>query len=124
MSEFPEIEPFGPHRINPPEAVELPVQTLKSAPARRSSGIALSVTAFGLGFFVAYLIFRNEEGLLGQTKLDQILDQANDWVRRQGPKFADPIRQSFETTGSSVGHAFKSTSVDDLVKRLRSSLFH
>jgi hypothetical protein len=128
MSEFPEIEPFGPHRTNDSETAEISEERIEPAapPEARSNCTALVVTAFGVGFFVGYLVFRNEERILSQTKLDQFFDYANDWVRQKGPKIADPIRHSLESTGSSVGQALKTTgsSVDDLIKKVRSSLFH
>src|SRR3981081_2474990 len=112
MSDFPEIEPFGPRptaRHDSGEGADEHEKTgenaiqsseLPAVPPQNSSYALTVLTAFGLGVAVGYLLYRHQESILRQTKLDQFLDYANDWVREQSPRLTDPIRQGIESTGS------------------------
>ena len=128
MSDFPEIEPFGPRPTTHHGAQKTADQQSepRAEPVQRLNITTAVITAFGIGFVLGYLVFRHEARILRQTRLDQFLDHANDWIREQGPKITDPIRQGFESTGSTVDQALKSTSssVDDLIKKVKSRIFH
>jgi hypothetical protein len=131
MSDFPEIEPFGPrptprHDAGEGSSSEPIVETKEPVLVpSQSPNYALSVvTAFGVGIVVGYLLFRNQEIILRQTKLDDFLDSANAWVREQSPRITDPIKQGIESTGSTFNEAIKSTgsNIDDIIKRVKSGL--
>jgi hypothetical protein len=133
MSDFPEIEPFGPRPTTRHDSGEgagehektgenaIQSSELPAVPPQNSSYALTVITAFGLGVAVGYLLFRHQESILRQTKLDQFLDYANVWVREQSPRLTDPIRQGIESTGSTFGQAFKSTgsNLDDLIKKVK-----
>jgi hypothetical protein len=117
MSDFPEIQPFGPrpaqHNENPPNVapptappVSPPVVT---APQSHVS-LTTVVTAVSVGFVLGYLVSRYQQQLLSQSKIDEFIHYAQAWIREQGPKIADPIKQSLESTGSSVEQAIKKVS--------------
>jgi hypothetical protein len=117
MSEFPEIQPFGPrpaqHNENPPNVapptappVSPPVVT---APQSHVS-LTTVVTAVSVGFVLGYLVSRYQQQLLSQSKIDEFIHYAQAWIREQGPKIVDPIKQSLESTGSSVEQAIKKVS--------------
>jgi hypothetical protein len=133
MSDFPEIEPFGPrpttrHDSGEGSSGESGVEAQEPVPvpvSPQSPNYALSVvTAFGIGIVVGYLLFRNQESILRQTKLDDFLDSANAWVREQSPRITDPIKQGIESTGTTFNQAIKSTgsNLDDIIKRVKSGL--
>ena len=107
MSEFPEIQPFGPspaqHNQEPPKAK--PATT----PSRRVN-ITVVATALAVGFAAGYLVSRYQQLIVSQTKLDQFINYAQDWIREQGPKITDPIKQGLESTGSTVEQAMKRVS--------------
>jgi hypothetical protein len=120
MSEFPEIQPFGPRpaphneepssqaHADPPAEPEV-----KSANDIHQNHVNLTVavvTAVGVGFALGYLTFRYQQLILSQSRLDEFLNYAQAWIREQGPKITDPIRQGIESTGSSVEQAFKKVS--------------
>jgi len=117
MSEFPEIQPFGPrpapHNEEPSsEANASPAAEPEPEPATgaQQSHVNLTVavvTAIGVGFALGYLAFRYEQLILRQSRLDEFLNYAQAWIREQGPKITEPIRQGIESTGTSVEHAFK-----------------
>jgi hypothetical protein len=117
MSEFPEIQPFGPrpapHNEEPSSsanAVPTAEPAAKSATEAQQSHVNLTVaivTAVGVGFVLGYLTFRYQQLILSQSRLDEFLNYAQAWIREQGPKITDPIRQGIESTGSSVEQAFK-----------------
>jgi hypothetical protein len=115
MSEFPEIEPFGPrpgHRKE--EGVADPVGGAQ--PVERSSQINLTgvvLAAAGIGFVLGYLACRYQSLILRQSRIDELLENTQGWLREQGPKIADPIRQGLESTGSTVGEAFKKVSTSN-----------
>jgi uncharacterized protein HemX len=120
MSEFPEIQPFGPrpasHNEEPPSEprADAPAQppTQPAAHAQQShlNLTAAILTAVGLGFALGYLVSRYQQLILRQSRLDEFLNYAQAWIREQGPKIAEPIRQGLESTGSTVEHAFKKVS--------------
>jgi hypothetical protein len=120
MSEFPEIQPFGPRPAPHNEEsssqahAELPVEpAVKPATDIQQSHVHLTVavvTAVGVGFALGYLTFRYQQLILSQSRLDEFLNYAQAWIREQGPKITDPIRQGIESTGSSVEQAFKKVS--------------
>ena len=117
MSEFPEIQPFGPrpasHNEEPSSsanAVPTAEPAAKPATEAQQSHVNLTVaivTAVGVGFVLGYLTFRYQQLILSQSRLDEFLNYAQAWIREQGPKITEPIRQGIESTGSSVEHAFK-----------------
>ena len=120
MSEFPEIQPFGPRpashneeppgdpRANPPaQPVTPPVTHAQQSHANLTAAI---LTAVGLGFALGYLIARYQQLIVRQSRLDEFLNYAQAWIREQGPKIAEPIRHGLESTGSTVEQAFKKVS--------------
>ena len=117
MSDFPEIQPFGPrpaqHNENPPNVAQPagpPVSsTVVTAPQNHVS-LTTVVTAVAAGFALGYLASRYQQQLLSQSKIDEFIHYAQAWIREQGPKIADPIKQSLESTGSSVEQAIKKVS--------------
>jgi len=128
MSDFPEIKPFGPRPTARHGREEIASQQSNPPvePVPHPNISAAVVTAFGVGFILVYLAFRNEERVLRQTKLDRFLDHADEWIRKQGSKITNPIRQRLESTVATVDQAFKSrgSNVDNLIKKVRSRIFH
>ena len=132
MSEFPEIQPFGPrpapHNGEPSsEAHADPPAELVAKPATdaQRSHVNLTVavvTALGVGFALGYLTFRYQQLILSQSRLDEFLNYAQAWIREQGPKITEPIRQGIESTGSSVEQAFKKVGASHPLDSL--NLFH
>ena len=117
MSDFPEIQPFGPrpaqHNETPPNAAPPAVPpvspTVVTAPQSHVSLTAV-VTAVTVGFVLGYLASRYQQQLLSQSKIDEFINYAQAWIREQGPKIADPIKQGLESTGSTVEEAIKKVS--------------
>jgi hypothetical protein len=115
MSEFPEIQPFGPRPAqqseNSPTAGQ-PVNPLQNVPPAPPSPVNLNlvVTAVAVGFALGYLASRYQQLILSQSKVDEFINYAQAWIREQGPKIADPIKQGLESTGSSVEQAIKKVS--------------
>ncbi len=120
MSEFPEIQPFGPrpaphneeplseaHTDPPAEPVTKPGTDAQHSHVNVTVAV---VTAMGVGFALGYLAFRYQQLILRQSRLDEFLNYAQEWIREQGPKITEPIRQGIESTGSSVEQAFKKVS--------------
>jgi hypothetical protein len=128
MSEFPEIQPFGPRpashneeptsepRANVPAQPETPPAT--DAQHTHANLTATILTAVGLGFALGYLVARYQELILRQSRLDEFLNYAQAWIREQGPKIAEPIRQGLESTGSTVEQAFKKVSAGHTMESL------
>ena len=120
MSEFPEIQPFGPRPASPnaePSAEGQPVETPVTAtppaiePRQKPSNLTIAIVAgVGAGFILGYLVARYEEAILRQTKLDEFLEYAQKWIHEQGPRIARPIREGLESTGSTVERALKKVS--------------
>jgi hypothetical protein len=130
MSEFPEIQPFGPrpaqHNEDPQNAApaahpsEPPTPSPSQAPASRVN-ITVVVTAVTVGFALGYLVSRYQQLILSQSKIDEFINYAQAWIREQGPKITDPIKQGLESTGSSVEQAIKKVSASGPLESL--SLF-
>jgi hypothetical protein len=119
MSEFPEIQPFGPRPVQPNEDLKNeaksvsppePVNSSSVAPSQRRPPIALVISALTVGFALGYAASRYQHLLLRQSKIDEFIDYAQAWIREQGPKIADPIKRSLESTGSSMEQAIKKVS--------------
>jgi hypothetical protein len=118
MSEFPEIQPFGPrpaqHDENPPATGQAvtPPQSVPASPTPAASPVNLNViaTAVAVGFALGYVAARYQQLIISQSKIDEFINYAQGWIREQGPKLADPIKQSLESTGSTVEQAFKKVS--------------
>jgi hypothetical protein len=119
MSEFPEIQPFGPRPAqhsevsqNQPPGEALPQSMAPSAIAAPQHRVNTTVilTAVAAGFALGYLASRYEQLILSQSKIDEFLNYAQAWFREQGPKIADPIKQSLESTGATVEQAIKKVS--------------
>jgi hypothetical protein len=119
MSEFPEMQPFGPRpvqpnedvkneakSVSPPESVSYPSVT---SPQSRTS-IGLVISALAVGFALGYATSRYQHLFFRQSKIDEFIDYAQAWIREQGPKIADPIKRSLESTGSSMEQAVKKVS--------------
>jgi hypothetical protein len=131
MSEFPEIQPFGPrpaqHNENPP-TTEQPVATPQSVPANlpvpaaNPVNLNVIVTAVVVGFALGYAAARYQQSIIGQSKIDEFINNAQDWIREQGPKLADPIKHGLESTGSTVEQAFKKVSASRPLESL--NVFH
>jgi hypothetical protein len=131
MSEFPEIQPFGPrpaqHNENPPATGEpvttpQPVPAILTAPAAKTVNVNVIVTAVAVGFALGYVAARYQQLIISQTKIDEFINYAQAWIREQGPKLADPIKQSLESTGSTVEQAFKKVSASRPLESL--NFFH
>jgi hypothetical protein len=119
MSEFPEIQPFGPRPVPPNEDPKSeakavppaePVNPSAVAPPQGRTPIAVIVSAVAIGFALGYAVSRYQDLILRQSKIDQFIDYAQAWIHEQGPKIADPIKRSLESTGSSVEQAIKKVS--------------
>jgi hypothetical protein len=114
MSEFPEIQPFGPRPAQPNENTPVaPPQSIPPAVAsapQRPVNLNVVVTAVAVGFALGFLASRYQQLIISQSKIDEFINYAQDWIREQGPKIADPIKQSLESTGSTVEQAIKKVS--------------
>ena len=121
MSEFPEIQPFGPgpasHNTEPSaeaqpaaERTVAPPPTAIEPPQNRSNLTLAILAGVGAGFVLGYLVSRYEQTILRQTKLDAFLEYAQDWLEEQGPKITQPIRRGLESTGSTFEQAIKKVS--------------
>jgi hypothetical protein len=120
MSEFPEIQPFGPgpasHNTEPSTEAQPAENTAAAPPAaiessQYRSNLMLAILAgVGAGFVLGYLVSRYEQTILRQTKLDAFLEYAHDWLNEQGPRIAQPIRRGLESTGSAFEQAVKKVS--------------
>ena len=128
MSEFPEIQPFGPrpapHSENPPPTAAQPAtppqpvpSTVIAAPQHRVNPVVV-VTALSVGFALGYLASRYQQLILSQSKIDEFINYAQAWIREQGPKITDPIKQGLESTGSSVEQAIKKVSASHPLESL------
>jgi hypothetical protein len=119
MSEFPEIQPFGPRpgqpnedikneakAVSPPEPINPPAV----APSQSRGHLAVVLAAAAVGFALGYAASRYQDQILRQSKIDEFIDYAQAWIRDQGPKIADPIKRGLESTGSSVEQAIKKVS--------------
>jgi uncharacterized protein HemX len=117
MSEFPEIQPFGPrpasHNEEPPSEprADTPAQPVTPpatyAQQSHTNLTAAILTAVGLGFALGYLLSRYQQLIIRQGRRDELLNYAQAGIREQGPQIAEPIRQGLESTGSTVEQAFK-----------------
>jgi hypothetical protein len=121
MSDFPEIQPFGPRPApqngNPGnESEPVPQATPSAAPdsvrshSRSDVNIGLILAAGAAGFALGYVVARYQEIILRESKLNELVDTMQAWIREQGPKLADPIRQSLESAGSTWDEAVKKVS--------------
>jgi hypothetical protein len=127
MSEFPEIQPFGPrpaqHNENPSNAGQ-PVTPPQSAPPRVTAAplspvnLNVIVTAVAVGFALGYVACRYQQLILSQSKIDEFINYGQAWIREQGPKLTDPIKQGLESTGSSVEQAIKKVSASHPLESL------
>jgi hypothetical protein len=128
MSEFPDIQPFGPgpasHNTEPSSEAQ-PVESAAAAappavgPAQRGPNLTLAIlTGVGAGFLLGYLFSRYEQAILRQTKLDEFLEYAQDWIQEQGPRITEPIRQGLESTTSTVEQAIKKMSAANPLETL------
>jgi hypothetical protein len=116
MSEFPEIQPFGPrpvqHNEDPQSAAPVAQPSTPSPNQAPSSGVNITVvvTAVTVGFALGYLVSRYQQLIISQSKIDEFINYAQAWIREQGPRITDPIKQGLESTGSSVEQAIKKVS--------------
>jgi hypothetical protein len=124
MSEFPEIQPFGPgpasHNTEPSAEGQPPAEKTVAAvpaavePPQNRFDLPLAILAgVGAGFILGYLVSRYEQTILRQTKLDAFLEYAQDWLQEQGPKITQPIRRGLESTGSTFEQAIKKVSASN-----------
>ncbi len=124
MSEFPEIQPFGPRpapnngdpqskeaeSVSQPEpAATAPSSAVNQStnPTDSSLNVGLILTAAAAGFALGYVLARYQEVLIRESKLDELIDSTQSWIREQGPRIADPIRQGLESAGSTWDQAVK-----------------
>jgi hypothetical protein len=107
MSEFPETQPFGP---SPAQHNQEPAKAKPATTPSTRVNITVVATAVAVGFAAGYLVSRYQQLIVSQTKLDQFISYAQDWIREQGPKITDPIKQGLESTGSTVEQAMKRVS--------------
>ena len=119
MSDFPEIQPFGPrpaqHNENPPDSAQPttpsePVSSTAVTVPQNHVSLTVIVTAVAVGFALGYAASRYQQQLLSQSKIDEFINYAQAWIREQGPKITDPIKQGLESTGSTVEQAIKKVS--------------
>jgi hypothetical protein len=127
MSDFPEIQPFGPRPApqngdpvakDPPAVTQPELAATVSGPIVQgptaASGsylnITLIVTAAAAGFALGYVLARYQEVLIRESKLNELIDSTQAWIRDQAPKIADPIRQGLESAGSTWDQAVKKVS--------------
>jgi hypothetical protein len=117
MSEFPEIQPFGPRpapQNGEPKseaAAATPAETVTTiAPPQSQVNLTVIVTAVAVGFALGYATCRYQQLILRQSKIDEFISYAQAWIREQGPKITEPIKQGLESTGSSVEQAIKKVS--------------
>src|SRR6516225_10946628 len=124
MSEFPEIQRFGrgpaSHNTEPAAeaqlAAEKAVATPPAAiePRQNRPDLVLAILAGVVaGFILGYLVSRYEQTILRQTKLDEFLEYAHDWLQEQAPKITQPIRRGLESTGSTFEQAIKKVSASN-----------
>lgn len=127
MSEFPEIQPFGPrpaqHDENPANEARAVTPSAPAAPLATPApnnhvNVTVVLTAVTVGFALGYLASRYQQLLLSQSKIDEFINYAQAWIREQGPKIADPIKQGLESTGSTVEQAFKKVSASHPLESL------
>ncbi|MBV8377124.1 MAG: hypothetical protein JO279_08985 [Verrucomicrobia bacterium] len=121
MSEFPDIQPFGPRQPLKPEPA--PTSTNATDPpafvvSQRGVRLSTIATAVAVGFAAGYLAARYQQLIVSQSKLDQLLSYAQEWLREQGPKIADPIKQGLESTGATVEQAMKRVSASKPLESL------
>jgi hypothetical protein len=120
MSDFPEIQPFGPrpapqnavqrNESEPaPQAVPSP-PTSVTTPSRSDVNAGVILIAVAAGFALGYVVARYQEIILRESKLNELVDTMQAWIREQGPKLADPIRHSLESAGSTWDEAVKKVS--------------
>ena len=121
MSEFPEIQPFGPRpapQNGDPIAegaeaaatVSGPIVEGPTAASGSHLNVTLILTAAAAGFALGYVLARYQEVLVRESKLDALIDSTQAWIRDQAPKIADPIRQGLESAGSTWDQAVKKVS--------------
>ena len=128
MSEFPEIQPFGPRpashsterssETQPVESSAAPAPATVESPQARSNLTLAILTGVGAGFVLGYLFSRYEQTILRQTKLDEFLEYAQDWLQEQAPRITEPIRQGLESTTSTVEQAIKKVSAANPLETL------
>jgi hypothetical protein len=120
MSDFPEIQPFGPrpapqnggqrNESEPtPQAAPSP-PTSVTTPSRSDVNAGVILIAVAAGFALGYVVARYQEIILRESKLNELVDTMQAWIREQGPKLADPIRQSLESASSTWDEAVKKVS--------------
>jgi hypothetical protein len=120
MSDFPEIQPFGPrpapqnavqrNESEPaPQAVPSP-PTSVTTPSRSDVNAGVILIAVAAGFALGYVVARYQEIILRESKLNELVDTMQAWIREQGPKLADPIRHRLESAGSTWDEAVKKVS--------------
>lgn len=124
MSEFPEIQPFGPRpapqngnpvaegaeAVTQPEPAATVSGRIVEGPTMASGShlnVTLILTAAAAGFALGYVLARYQEVLVRESKLDALIDSTQAWIRDQAPKIADPIRQGLESAGSTWDQAVK-----------------
>lgn len=128
MSDFPEIQPFGPrpapHDGDPQakeaESVAQPVPATpgaasvvkETAECVTNVNLGLILTVAVVGFALGYVLARYQEVLIRESKFDDLIESTRAWIRDQGPKIADPIRHGMESAESTW---------DQAVKKVRSS---
>lgn len=127
MSEFPEIQPFGPRPApkngdpqskqteavaQPEPGATAPVPGVEKPAAAHGSNlnIGLILTVAAAGFALGYVLARYQEVLIRESKLDDLIDSTQAWIREQGPKIADPIRQGLESAGTTWDQAVRKVS--------------
>ncbi len=127
MSEFPEIQPFGPRpapqngdpQNKEAEAVAQPgpaatgpdpVVEQPAAACGSTLNIGLVLAAVAAGFALGYVLARYQEVLIRESKLDELIDSTQAWIRDQAPKIADPIRHGLESAGTTWDQAVKKVS--------------
>jgi hypothetical protein len=125
MSEFPEIQPFGPRpaphngdpqnkehvaQPDPATTASSPIVADSAAACGSNLHIGLILTAAAAGFALGYLVARYQEILIRESKLDELIDSTQAWIRDQAPKIAGPIRQGLESAGTTWDQAVKKVS--------------
>ena len=128
MSEFPEIQPFGPSLRSTTRIPQIEAQAVTSSQSAgypcdgpcytTVSNITVVFHRRSGWFALGYSASRYQQLILSQSKIDEFLNYAQAWIREQGPKIADPIKQGLESTGSTVEQAIKKVSTSHPLESL------
>ena len=94
MSDFPEIQPFGPrpapqngdpsNEAGPASQSVRPADDPAQPASRRELNIGLILTAAAVGFALGYVVARYQEIIVRETRFNELVDGLQVWLREQG----------------------------------------